>query len=501
MGNYILFLEKEIEKRKKEAANLLNREKEGLILLNEKEKEKLKRIVIGEKFFSEDEKEKMEELFEIFSFSYEEFFKEPEFCEEKIIAIEKVIGGASGFIYPLIIISSLNLNDALEISLEISKIYFLVKEKFEKKFGKINKEKEYRLNHLMALRDTLLELRPQITEDFINFKEAMLSYQMKRKIPFLYLLIIETYILKRFNYLINFIKREKDFLLAIKVNNKLLYWEITYSSPLSYVPIDFGLTISFLQFFSYYVNFYSTKINNHNLAIRNLEFLRKILESKKSLKKEYLLTLRNLSSLYFLKEDLVNAKKIAKILCEIGSDSYENYFLLGNILAKKQEYEEALKVYEKILNFDFFIKEEKENVLSQIYCNQGYIYLNLNKISEAIENFQKALKLKPNYFEAYFNLGNAYLQRKDFLLAEKNYLSALKLNKKNPLVYFQLGRLYTEWNKKEKAIRYYKKLIRFQPNNYIGLYNLGLLYRDLGRKEEATKCLEKAIKLNPNLGK
>ncbi len=500
MENYILFLKKEIEKRRKEAVSLLNKEKEGLILLNEKEKEELKKITIGEKFFSEDEKEKMEEIFRFSSFSYEEFLKEPEFCEEKIIAIEKIIGEASGFIYPLIIISSLNLNDALEISLEISKIYFGVKEKFEKNFGKINKEKNYRLNSLMALRDTLLELRPQITENFINFKEAMFYYQMKRKIPFLYLLIIEAYILKRFNYLINFIKREKDFLLAIKVNNRLLYWEISYSSPLSYVPIDFGLTISFLQFFSYYVNFYSGKINDYNLAIRNLEFLRKILEGKKSLKNEYLLTLRNLSSLYFSKEDLVNAKKIAKILCEIDSDSYENYLLLGNILAKKQEYEEALKIYEKILNFDL-LKEEKENVLPQVYCNQGYIYLNLNKISEAIENFQKALELKPNYFEAYFNLGNAYLQKKNFPLAEKNYLSALKLNKKNPLLYFQLGRLYTEWNKKEKAIQYYKKLISLQPNNYIGLYNLGLLYRDLGKKEEAAECLEKAIRLNPNLGK
>ncbi|MEO0131043.1 MAG: tetratricopeptide repeat protein [candidate division WOR-3 bacterium] len=500
MENYILLLEKEIEKRKKEAADLLNKEKEGLILLNEKEKEELKKIAVGEKFFSEDEREKMEELFKFSYFSYEEFFKKPEFWEEKIIAIERVIGSASGFIYPLISVSSVNFNDALEISLEISKIYFLVKEKFNKSFVKISKEEEYRLNSLMALRDTLLELRPPITEDFFNFKEAILFYRMRKKIPFLYLLIIEAYILKMFNYSINFIKREKDFLLAIKVDNKLLYWEVTYSSPLSYVPIDFGLTIYFLQFFSYYVNFYSSKINDYNLAIRNLEFLRKILESKKSLKNEYLLTLKNLSLLYFSKEDLVNAKKVAKILCEISCDSYENYLLLGNILAKKQEYEEALRLYEKILSYDF-LKEDKENILSQVYCNRGYVYLNLNKIPEAIENFQKALELKPNYFEAYFNLGNAYFQKKDFLLAEKSYYSALKLNKKNPLLYFQLGRLYTEWNKKEKAIQYYKKLISLQPNNYIGLYNLGLLYRDLGKKEEATKYLEKAIRLNPNLGK
>ncbi|MDW8114640.1 MAG: tetratricopeptide repeat protein [candidate division WOR-3 bacterium] len=500
MENYILYLEKEIEKRKKEAIDLLNKEKEGLILLNANEKEQLKKIAVGEKFFSEEEREKMEELLKFSSFSFEKFFEEPKFLEEKIQAIEKIIGSASSFIYPLIIISSQNSQDALEISSEIGKIYFLVKEKLNKNYSKISKEKEYRLNFLMALRDTLLKLRPKLTENFLNFKDAVISYRMRKEIHFFYLLIIEAYILKMFNYLLNFIKGEKNFLLAIKVDNKLLYWEVTSSLPLSYVPMDFGLTISFLHFFSHYVNFYASKINNHNLGIRNLDFLKKVLESKRLLKKEYILTLKNLSLLYLEKEDLVNAKKIAKTLCELDSDSYEGYLLLGNILAKKQEYEEALKLYEKIFNFNFW-EEEKESILSQVYCNRGYIYLSLNRIAEAIENFQKALELKPNYFEVHFNLGNAYFQKRDFFLAEKSYQKALKLNKKFPLLYFQLGRLYTEWNKKEKAIQYYKKLIALQPNNYVGLYNLGLLYRDLGKREEAAKYLEKAIRLNPNLKK
>ncbi|MCX7837533.1 MAG: hypothetical protein N2323_06260 [candidate division WOR-3 bacterium] len=212
MENYVLFLEKEIEKKKKEAIDLLNKEKNGIILLNEQEKERLKRIALGEKFFSEDEKEKIEEILNLSFFSYQEFLNQPECFDEKIIAIEKVIGSASSFIYPLIIISSKNSQEVLEISSEFSKIYFLVKEKFNEKFSKLNKGKEYRLNFLMALRDILLELRPQLTEDFINLKEAIIYYRMRKKIPFLYLLIIEIYILKMFNYLLNFIKREKDFL-------------------------------------------------------------------------------------------------------------------------------------------------------------------------------------------------------------------------------------------------------------------------------------------------
>jgi len=501
MSNFILILEKELEKRKKEASEVLTKEKEGLILLNENEKENLKKIITGEKFFGENEKEKIEEILNLPSFSYEKFFSEPEFFLERISAVEKVIGQATGFIYPLILITANNFQKALEISSEINKIYFLIKEKFEQEFIKVNSDEKYRLNFLTGLRDILLNLRPKITEKFFNFEEALIAYQKKKEIDFFSLLIIEAFILKKFNFLLKFLKREKDIFLEIKVDKKSLYWEIAYPSALSYVPIDFGLAISFFEFFSWYVNYYSSKIKDLNLAIRNFEFLKKIFEHLRMFKvNDYFLTLKNLSLLYLIKEDLINAKKNAEIMCKINPASYEGYLLLGNILAKKEEYEEALKIYEKIINLDIEEKE-KQLVFPQVYCNQGYIYLNLNKLKEAIESFQKALNFNPNYFEAYFNLGNAYFQNKKFDLAEKSYQKALKLNKKFPLLYFQLGRLYTEWNKKEKAIESYKKLIALQPDNYIALYNLGLLYRDIGKKKEAAEYLEKAIRLNPNLVK
>jgi tetratricopeptide (TPR) repeat protein len=501
MPDFILILEKELEERKKEASELLTKEKDGLILLNENERENLKKIVAGKKFFGEDEKEKIEEILNLPSFSFEKFFSEPEFFLARVSAIEKVMGQATGFIYPLILITANNFQKVLEISSEINKIYFLIKEKFKQEFFKISSDEEYRLNLLTGLRDILLSRRPKITEKFLDFEEALIAYQKKKEIDFFSLLIIEAFILKKFNFLLKFLKREKDIFLEIKIDKKSLYWEINYPSLLSYVPIDFGLAISFFEFFSCYVNYYSSKIKDLNLALRNLEFLKKVFEHLKTFKiDDYFLTLKNLSSFYLIKEDLINAKKNAEVMCKIDPSSYEGYLLLGNILAKKGEYEEALKIYEKIFTLDLEEKE-KQLVFSQIYCNQGYIYLNLNKLKEAIESFQKALELNPDYFEAYFNLGNAYFQNKKFDLAEKSYQKALKLNKKFPLLYFQLGRLYTEWNKKEKAVESYKKLITLQPNNYLAWYNLGLLYRDLGKKEEAAEYLEKAIRLNPNLGK
>jgi len=49
-------------------------------------------------------------------------------------------------------------------------------------------------------------------------------------------------------------------------------------------------------------------------------------------------------------------------------------------------------------------------------------------LDEAIEQYKKALKLRPSLFYAYHNLGVVYFKRKEFSLAKKNFLQALELN-------------------------------------------------------------------------
>ena len=47
--------------------------------------------------------------------------------------------------------------------------------------------------------------------------------------------------------------------------------------------------------------------------------------------------------------------------------------------------------------------------------------INLGKKTEALEHFQKAININPNYAEAYSNLGNALGELGKFEEAIKNY--------------------------------------------------------------------------------
>lgn len=63
-----------------------------------------------------------------------------------------------------------------------------------------------------------------------------------------------------------------------------------------------------------------------------------------------------------------------------------------------------------------------------IYNKFGKLLLAMGKNEEAIQYFQKAIQLKPNYFEAYSNLGVAYAKLSQVLLAKEYFLKSIQIN-------------------------------------------------------------------------
>jgi len=92
------------------------------------------------------------------------------------------------------------------------------------------------------------------------------------------------------------------------------------------------------------------------------------------------------------------------------------------------------------------------------FNNKGDEYFDQGKYTEAIDAYQQAIKLKPNYAEAFFNLGDAYAA------SERH----------------------------EEAVIAYKQAIRFKPNYDAAYFGLGDAYQALGKHEEAVEAYSHA---------
>ena len=111
----------------------------------------------------------------------------------------------------------------------------------------------------------------------------------------------------------------------------------------------------------------------------------------------------------------------------------------------------------------------------------------LSDIEASIENYNKALKLKNNYYKYYYRLANAYILKNDYDNAIKYYEEAIKLNEYDINIIKEFVYLLKrDINKNgNEVISYLKKIIEINKNDEEALEEISKLYEKIGDYDNA----------------
>jgi tetratricopeptide (TPR) repeat protein len=140
-----------------------------------------------------------------------------------------------------------------------------------------------------------------------------------------------------------------------------------------------------------------------------------------------------LGSLYALKKSPLAAGYFNSALM-VKPNSKETLYMLGMFYQENEQPEKALETYKRMIILD------STNKLP--FYNSGYVNLvYMKKFKEGAELFSKAIKLDPKYIEAYFNRGYCYELSGDFVKARLDYEKALKITPNYPNAIEGLNRL------------------------------------------------------------
>ncbi|PIS36885.1 MAG: hypothetical protein COT35_08850 [Nitrospirae bacterium CG08_land_8_20_14_0_20_52_24] len=131
------------------------------------------------------------------------------------------------------------------------------------------------------------------------------------------------------------------------------------------------------------------------------------------------------------------------------------------------------------------------------YNNLGFIYNGRGLVDEAIEQYEKALEINPNYALALANLGNNYRKKGYPGRAKALYEKAIKVNPKYTGAMLNLADVWMSEGLVEKAVLEYEKVLEIDPESAEGHYSLGVAYYEQGRLEKAISHYQKALDLNP----
>jgi tetratricopeptide (TPR) repeat protein len=132
----------------------------------------------------------------------------------------------------------------------------------------------------------------------------------------------------------------------------------------------------------------------------------------------------------------------------------------------------------------------------------GDRYLDALETENAINVFRQAVKLNPDFGDAYFKLGIAYsLREKETGGAtsqtdEEPTPTPAKISKKGKkdalLPLDAAGKAF------ESAAKAYEKVLKKSPKDDQALFNLGRAYNKLNKDKEAEKALRQAYKIKPD---
>gem|GEM_PF-2039548 len=164
----------------------------------------------------------------------------------------------------------------------------------------------------------------------------------------------------------------------------------------------------------------------------------------------------------------------------------------GDELSKAGKYREAIEKYEEAIG----IEPDYWNA----HNNMGNAFLELGENYEAIKKYEDTIRLKPDSFIPYNNMGNAYTALKKYENALVSYETAARIKPDLSAIRNNMGNCYIELKRFEEAVGSLKEALRLDKNNYDAMYNLGISYYALERYSDAITAYKKAIKLNPNDG-
>ena len=180
----------------------------------------------------------------------------------------------------------------------------------------------------------------------------------------------------------------------------------------------------------------------------------------------------------------------------------------GMKLLEGEDYEGALKIFEKLLS---------QGESAEIYYNIGYIKAAQEQYQEAIAAFTKATQLDRLFAKAYEAMGHAYKALGEPKKAEEClhraaeiYMSSekdenaeeilneiLELRPETVNVYNSLGVLYRKKGEYQTALKHYEKALKIHPNEPNIYYNIGRIHVDLKDPERAEFHFRRALELNP----
>lgn len=146
----------------------------------------------------------------------------------------------------------------------------------------------------------------------------------------------------------------------------------------------------------------------------------------------------------------------------------------GDILMARRMYREAIETY-----------REGIREIAVMYNKIGIAYHHLMEFDAALENYNRALSVSPDYAEAINNIGTVYYAKKNYRRAIREYERALRITPRSASIYSNLGTAHFARKKYDAAFEAWQKAFEIDPEVFEHRSSQGTLLQERSVEERA----------------
>jgi tetratricopeptide (TPR) repeat protein len=163
---------------------------------------------------------------------------------------------------------------------------------------------------------------------------------------------------------------------------------------------------------------------------------------------------------------------------------------------------EGLEAHRKD-DFDLAIRSYTEAIrlkpdFAEAYCDRGIAYLKKGDLDRAIADCTEAIRLRHDSATAYQARGAAHKKKGDLDKVIADYTEAIRLKPDFADVYHARGNAYDDKGDHDRAIADYGDAIRLKPRDADAYYDRGIAFRRKGDYDKAIADYTEAIRIKPD---
>lgn len=223
---------------------------------------------------------------------------------------------------------------------------------------------------------------------------------------------------------------------------------------------------------------------------------------------------RGYADLEILKKKIERNKRLLELALDENPSDHNLWVYMGKTYVTLDDLDSAERCYRKAIE----IAEENRNRFGSLYFLQSAytdlaILVSKDRMEEAIELFNRAITIDPNFPDTYYHLGMVYYNKGLFREAyeafkkvfqvdiNKSMFAISHLGIRGELTLTMLQATALQLGLIREAIDYGNRVLEINPNNAAVLNNMGIAYMALGDRGIGKRFFEKALIVSPGFEK